>query len=103
MANIGTFTKAATGFTGTIRTLALSVKANIVPDEHKASEAALDYRVFSGTVELGTDRLTITKMGGHALVTTSEHATAVAQCAPGLGSKVSSTLSPPEYRSIPGT
>ena len=53
MANIGTFTKTATGFTGTIRTLALSVKANIVPDEHKASEAAPDYRVFSGTVELG--------------------------------------------------
>lgn len=53
MANIGTFTKTENGFTGTIRTLALSVKANIVPDEHKASEAAPDYRVFSGTVELG--------------------------------------------------
>lgn len=52
MANIGTFTKTENGFTGTIRTLALSVKANIVTDEHKASEAALDYRVFSGTVEL---------------------------------------------------
>src|SRR3546814_19334882 len=53
MANIGSFTKTANGFTGTIRTLALSVKANIVPDEYKASEAAPDYRVFSGTVELG--------------------------------------------------
>ena len=53
MANIGTFTKTENGFSGTIRTLALSVKANIVPDEHKASEAAPDYRVFSGTVELG--------------------------------------------------
>src|SRR3546814_7356827 len=53
MANNGSFTKTANGFTGTIRTLALSVKANIVPDEYKASEAAPDYRVFSGTVELG--------------------------------------------------
>src|SRR3546814_15624219 len=53
MANNGSFTKTANGFTGTIRTLALSVKANIVPDEYKASEAAPDYRVFSVTVELG--------------------------------------------------
>jgi uncharacterized protein (DUF736 family) len=53
MANIGTFTKTENGFTGTIRTLSLSVKANIVTDEHKATEAAPDYRVFSGTVELG--------------------------------------------------
>ncbi len=53
----------ATGFTGTIRTLALSVKANIVPDEHKASEAAPDYRVFSGTVELGAGWKRTTKNG----------------------------------------
>src|SRR3546814_20969496 len=52
MANIGSFTKTANGFNGTIRTLALSVKANIVPAEYKASDAAPDYRVFSGTVEL---------------------------------------------------
>ena len=53
MATIGTFTQTKDGFTGTIRTLALNVKAKIVPDEHKANEAAPDYRVFSGTVELG--------------------------------------------------
>src|SRR3546814_10304521 len=53
MANIGSFTKTANGFTGTIRTLALSVKANIVPDEYKASDAAPDYRVFSVSVQLG--------------------------------------------------
>ncbi len=53
MATIGTFTSTKDGFTGTIRTLALNVKAKIVPDEHKSNEAAPDYRVFSGTVELG--------------------------------------------------
>jgi len=53
MATIGTFTQTKDGFTGTIRTLALNVKAKIVPDEHKSNEAAPDYRVFSGTVELG--------------------------------------------------
>lgn len=53
MATIGTFTKTSNGFTGTLRTLALNVKAKIVPDQAKASEAAPDYRVFSGTVELG--------------------------------------------------
>ena len=53
MATIGTFTQTKDGFTGTIRTLALNAKAKIVPDEHKSNEAAPDYRVFSGTVELG--------------------------------------------------
>ena len=28
-------------------------KAKITPDEHKANEAAPDFRVFSGAVELG--------------------------------------------------
>ena len=51
MATIGTFTQTKDGFTGTIRTLALNVKAKIVPDDHKANEAAPDYRVFSGTVD----------------------------------------------------
>ena len=40
MATIGTFTQTKDGFTGTIRTLALNVKAKIVPDEHKSNEAA---------------------------------------------------------------
>ena len=53
MATIGTFTQTKDGFTGTIRTLALNVKANIVPGGHKSNEAAPDYRVFCGTVELG--------------------------------------------------
>jgi len=54
MANIGTFTRTNSGFTGTIRTLTLNVKVNIVHDEHKASDAAPDFRVLAAnTVELG--------------------------------------------------
>jgi uncharacterized protein (DUF736 family) len=52
MAQIGTFTADDGGFTGTIRTLTLNVKATIRPtgtDQEKAP----DYRVFAGSVEFG--------------------------------------------------
>ena len=65
MASIGTFTRTNSGFTGTIRTLTLNVKVNIVHDEHKASDAAPDYRVFAGnSVELGAGWRKIAKSGG---------------------------------------
>ena len=53
MAQIGTFTRQENGsFNGTIKTLALNVKATIRPAD-KDSEKAPDYRVFAGTVEFG--------------------------------------------------
>ena len=53
MAQIGTFTKSENGsFNGTIKTLALNVKAAIRPAD-KDSEKAPDYRVHAGTVEFG--------------------------------------------------
>jgi uncharacterized protein (DUF736 family) len=54
MATIGTFIRSENGFTGTIRTLALSVKARFVAAE-KENEKAPDYRVFtaSGNTEFG--------------------------------------------------
>jgi uncharacterized protein (DUF736 family) len=65
MANIGTFTRTNSGFTGTIRTLTLNVKVNIVHDEHKASDAAPDFRVLAAnTVELGAGWKKIAKSGG---------------------------------------
>ncbi len=51
MATIGTFTKQANGFAGTVKTLTLNVKAKITPAE-KANKAP-DYRIFAGSTEFG--------------------------------------------------
>jgi uncharacterized protein (DUF736 family) len=64
MATIGTFIKQDDTFTGTLRTLALSVKARIVRDEAKEKDNAPDYRVFSGSVELGAAWKRTSKEGG---------------------------------------
>ena len=52
MASIGTFTASENGFTGTIKTLNLNVKAKIIRVE-RTSDDAPDFRVFAGTVEFG--------------------------------------------------
>lgn len=52
MANIGTFTTSSTGFTGTIKTLNLNVKARIERVENP-SDKGPQFRIFSGAVELG--------------------------------------------------
>lgn len=52
MANIGNFTSTENGFTGSIRTLALNVKANITRVENP-SEKGPQFRVYAGKVELG--------------------------------------------------
>ncbi|GAB7259843.1 DUF736 domain-containing protein [Dickeya ananatis] len=44
MANIGTFTTQNNGFTGTVRTLNLNVKARFIPCD-KSSEHAPDFRI----------------------------------------------------------
>lgn len=53
MANIGSFTVSSDGYVGTIRTLTVNVKARIVPNDQKKSEAAPDFRVYAGKAELG--------------------------------------------------
>ena len=53
MATIGSFTATSDGYTGTIRTLTINVKASIVPNERKSTESAPDFRIFSGRTELG--------------------------------------------------
>jgi hypothetical protein len=45
MANIGTFTADKDGFTGTLRTLTLNVKAKLVPNDKGDNEKAPDFRV----------------------------------------------------------
>ncbi|MBY3179783.1 DUF736 domain-containing protein [Rhizobium leguminosarum] len=52
MATIGTFTSAETGFTGSIRTLALNVKARIARVENP-SDKGPHFRIYAGNVELG--------------------------------------------------
>ena len=52
MATIGTFTLSDAGYTGSIRTLALNVKARIARIEN-SSEKGPHYRVYAGSVELG--------------------------------------------------
>lgn len=53
MPTIGTFTKKNDRFTGTIRTMTINVKAQLVPVTDKPSDGAPDYRIFAGGAELG--------------------------------------------------
>ncbi len=62
MAIIGTFTKSDSTFNGQIQTLGLKAKVAIVPAD-KASEAAPDYRVFAGPVEIGAGWTKVSKSG----------------------------------------
>ena len=50
MATIGSFTKSGEDFTGTVKTLALNVKAKIARAE-KENDKAPDYRIFAGATE----------------------------------------------------
>lgn len=53
MATIGSFTAGKDGYTGTIRTLTMNVKARIVANDRKTSDGAPDFRIFAGRAELG--------------------------------------------------
>lgn len=52
MATIGTFTTTTNGFTGSIKTLSLNVKARFERVENP-SDKGPHFRIFSGSVELG--------------------------------------------------
>ena len=53
MATIGSFTAVPDGYSGTIRTLTVNVKAKIVANDQKKSEGSPDFRVYAGRAELG--------------------------------------------------
>ena len=55
MATIGTFTSTETGFDGSIRTLALNVKARIarIARIENPSDKGPHYRIYAGNVDLG--------------------------------------------------
>jgi hypothetical protein len=50
MATIGTFTAADNGYTGSVKTLTLNVKAKFVATE-KDNDKAPDYRIFAGATD----------------------------------------------------
>ena len=52
MAIIGTFTASDNGYTGSVKTLTLNVKAKFVATE-KDNDKAPDYRIFAGSTEFG--------------------------------------------------
>ncbi len=52
MATIGIFTSTENGFTGSIRTLALNLKARIARVENPTDKGP-QYRIYAGAVELG--------------------------------------------------
>ncbi|WP_249152317.1 DUF736 domain-containing protein [Bradyrhizobium liaoningense] len=52
MATIGTFTASDNGYTGSIKTLTLNIKAKFVASE-KDNDKAPDYRIFAGATEFG--------------------------------------------------
>jgi len=52
MSIIGTFTKAETGFTGSIKTATLNFKARLSEVE-RDNENAPDFRVYTGAAEIG--------------------------------------------------
>jgi uncharacterized protein (DUF736 family) len=52
MATIGIFTASENGFTGSIRTLALNVKARIARVENPCDKGP-HFRIYAGNVELG--------------------------------------------------
>jgi uncharacterized protein (DUF736 family) len=53
MAQIGTFTHKDGTWTGTIRTMTINVKAQLVPNKTKTKDEAPDYRLYAGGAELG--------------------------------------------------
>ena len=53
MATIGTFTKAESGFTGSIQTLGLKASKVAITPVEKTGDTAPDYRVKAGSVEIG--------------------------------------------------
>lgn len=66
MAQIGTFTAKDGKYTGTIRTMTINVKSQIVPNAKKARDDAPDYRVYAGGAELGAAWKQESKESGQA-------------------------------------
>lgn len=55
MAQIGTFTRTADGYSGRLRTLNLDVELTLIPAENTGAENAPDYRIHLGADDDGPE------------------------------------------------
>lgn len=53
MSVIGTFSKSAEGYSGTIRTMTINLKADIVANDKNGNDKAPDFKIVSAGRELG--------------------------------------------------
>ena len=53
MAQIGSFNLKDGKYTGTIRTMTINVKAQLIPNKDKVNDDAPDFRIYAGGAELG--------------------------------------------------
>lgn len=53
MSIIGTFSKSADGYSGTIRTLTINVKASLVVNDKNGNDKAPDFRVLAAGKDFG--------------------------------------------------
>ena len=64
MTIIGTFSKTAEGYAGTIRTMTINVKAAFVANDKNGNDKAPDFKVLVGGQELGAAWRAIAKAEG---------------------------------------
>jgi uncharacterized protein (DUF736 family) len=50
---IGTFSAVKDGYAGTIRTLTLNIKVQLIANDRREADGAPDFRIMSGTAEIG--------------------------------------------------
>jgi uncharacterized protein (DUF736 family) len=50
---IGTFSAVKDGYAGTIRTLTLNIKVQLVANDRREADGAPDFRIMAGTAEIG--------------------------------------------------
>ena len=50
---IGTFTVAKDGYAGTIRTLTINVRVQLVANDRREADGAPDFRIMAGAAEIG--------------------------------------------------
>jgi uncharacterized protein (DUF736 family) len=50
---IGTFSAVKDGYAGTIRTLALNIKVQLIANDRREADGAADFRIMAGNAEIG--------------------------------------------------
>jgi hypothetical protein len=50
---IGTFSAVKDGYAGTIRTLTLNIKVQLIANDRREADGAPDFRIMAGTAEIG--------------------------------------------------